>query len=317
VPLFEVLQREDHDFLMEVYTLMRYVTYEPSSTIVDHGEPAESLLVIVSGEVDVLIDHEHHHFLDIRLQRGDFIGEYALIGEKNWGASSLLGVQGVDIEAIACSEHFVVCLQLDQLAFERIVESHTIAMKYAIHVFKQRRREHRDQFFLAAQGHRARRTIQGATSPRMKWRLISSELISSQSAPIGTQREEAKAFVTHMRRLVHWQFVAAALLEKHGLRSESQMAFADKLWRVVGSQAFTQEHEQAMTKILRSSPAPGTLRQEDWRVRQLQKHSFKADLSELEDRHANSPGPGGDGSSSTRQDPSNGQSTEPQDSSSE
>jgi len=219
------------------------------------------------------------------------------VGDKDWGASSLLGVQGVDIEVIACSEHFVVCLELDQTAFEHIIESHTISMRYAVHVFKQRRRKHREQYFLAAQSKRARRTIQDNTSARIKWRLLASELLSSQNAPIGLQREEAKAFVAHIRRVVHWQFVAVSLLDKHGLRCDSQMAFADRLCRVADSHAFTQERQQAVAELLQSSPAPRGAAlylstRDDWRYQQLLKHSFKDDLSELTDkRYANSPPP--------------------------
>ena len=43
---------------------------------------------------------------------GDFIGDFALLGDEDWGASVMLGVENIDVEVVAAHDHFVVCLEL-------------------------------------------------------------------------------------------------------------------------------------------------------------------------------------------------------------
>ena len=88
---------------------MKYLIFAPTTTVVQHAEPATRLLVITSGEVDVLIEPQLHHHAEsslnipeeLHLKAGDFIGDFALLGNEDWGASTMLGLPGIDLEVVA------------------------------------------------------------------------------------------------------------------------------------------------------------------------------------------------------------------------
>jgi hypothetical protein len=40
--------------------------------------------------------------------QGDFVGEFAILGDTDWGASTLIGVSDVEVEAVANGKYFVV-----------------------------------------------------------------------------------------------------------------------------------------------------------------------------------------------------------------
>lgn len=69
VPILVLLNHEEHDFLMEVYMFMRYMTFAPDSTIVKHGEPATRLIVVTDGECEVFVEPSLHDEVSVSLAR--------------------------------------------------------------------------------------------------------------------------------------------------------------------------------------------------------------------------------------------------------
>ena len=73
---------------------------------------------------------------------GDFIGDFALLGVEDWGASTLISVRHVNIEVWTGPENFVVCLVLEAADFQDIINAHSLQMSSAIESFKSQRLEH-------------------------------------------------------------------------------------------------------------------------------------------------------------------------------
>ena len=73
---------------------------------------------------------------------GDFIGDFALLGVEDWGASTLISVHHVNIEVWTGPENFVVCLVLEAADFQDIINMHSLQMSSAIESFKSQRLEH-------------------------------------------------------------------------------------------------------------------------------------------------------------------------------
>ena len=49
----------------------------------------------------MLIDHHRHHLPNVRLGHGDHVGEFAILGDTDWGSSLAIGVEDVEIEIVA------------------------------------------------------------------------------------------------------------------------------------------------------------------------------------------------------------------------
>ena len=207
----------------------RFQTYEPGVNIVEHGEAANRLIMFVSGSVQVFIEHHHHHILDIDMGQGDFIGEMALLGFEDWGESILLGVSDIDIEVAASHDDFAVCLILDASKFERLMESHTISMQYAIHVYKKRRLDHKIEYF-----------EEHVPGFRHDTALISEQI------PVAIQRAEARGFIRTSRHIMHWQAFSQRNLHRH--HDKPAFDFAVKILKLAGSHEFTQNGNEWLHK---------------------------------------------------------------------
>ena len=200
----------------------RFQTFEPGANIVEHGQPATKLIMFVSGSVEVFIDHHHHHILDIKMEHGQFIGEMALLGFEDWGESVLLGVADIDIEVAATKDSFAVCLTLDAKKFERLMETHTISMQYAVHVYKRRRWDHKREYFAAR--------VPGFDGD--------DSTLMSESVPVEVQRAEATEFIRASRSIIHWQWLCRQILDRH-----APTTFAVKLFKMAGSHTLSGVHE--------------------------------------------------------------------------
>ena len=146
VPIFEVLLSEYKTFLRDVWVFMQYNHYTPDSPIVDLGDKAMRLIVVVSGKMTVYVESYDRKNIDTcLLKTGDFLGDFALLGDLDWGSSTLINRPNCNIEASSNPENFVVCLELHASDFQSVIrecENH-MQMKAAIDRFEMDRREHR------------------------------------------------------------------------------------------------------------------------------------------------------------------------------
>ena len=119
VPLFQYLHDIDmneggpkSDILSELCLLLDYATYTPGTAIIDSGQPADKLVIFVGGKV--LVEFGFDPFQQallgsdsmtgedadditmakqgeiVHLKVGDFIGDGSLLGDEDWGSSTLL-----------------------------------------------------------------------------------------------------------------------------------------------------------------------------------------------------------------------------------
>jgi len=146
VPLFALLHSQDESFLAEVWSYMKYNTYDPGTAIIEAGEPARRLLVVVKGEMTVYVENEDDCKKESYvLKPGDYIGDYALLDDTNWSASTLISAScspEAYVEVYTADTHFVVCLELEATAFQAIVEAHSFHVISTITYLKRLRLEH-------------------------------------------------------------------------------------------------------------------------------------------------------------------------------
>jgi CRP-like cAMP-binding protein len=196
VPLFALLHShwQDESFLVEVWSYMKYNTYNPGTAIVEMGEPAHRLLVVVSGEMTVFVENEDEGKDSYILKPGDYIGDYALLDDTNWSASTLISTScssEAHVEVYTADTHFLVCLELEAAAFQTIVEAHSFHMVSTISHLKRLRTEH-----TTPTGGVIFRTFQVMA----RWeRLINALLIAGDSVP-DSARTSAGSFRKRVQR---------------------------------------------------------------------------------------------------------------------
>jgi CRP-like cAMP-binding protein len=310
VPIFEMLQKQDKDFLMEVYSVMQYVTFEPSSSVVEHGEPATRLLVIIDGQVDCLVESraQQHHLPNIRLVHGDFIGEFAILGDTNWGSSVMIGVEDVEVEVVVGSNCFCVCLALEQAVFQRLIESYSIATQYSILRYQRQREQHKADFMgdklkdvqeqdqaaapeadeldpagVASAGVAGSSASDGSDSePESELGSLPARFHAASAfarcMSISQQRAEARAFVVHQRRVTSWQTFSHTLLLRHSKGAAFSMRdLAGKMVQFADSGVFSHEKQVLVSAAQRLS---GDVASEEcpltaWKQQQLLKSKMR------------------------------------------
>ena len=91
VPIFKYLECVDNDhpeaariqeqFLSDIFVLFEYKTYTPGEVLVNYSDPADRLLVIVSGTLSVEFDHPEVPREGTCLNAGEYIGDLAILGD--------------------------------------------------------------------------------------------------------------------------------------------------------------------------------------------------------------------------------------------
>eukprot|EP00802_Teleaulax_amphioxeia_P010134 Tamp_10159.p1 GENE.Tamp_10159~~Tamp_10159.p1 ORF type:complete len:600 (+),score=124.83 Tamp_10159:229-2028(+) len=228
IPIFEFLGAADDNFLREVWSCMRYTTYEPNATIISFGDEASRLIVILRGKCEVCIDTHNRHepLADITMTTGDFVGEFAILGDTNWGSSMAIGVENCDVEMAVCNNNFVVCMELERHIFGRVISSHSIKMQRVVDVFKRNRQEHKEAFRETFNQTRALAQVGVGSLQRLpvQDRDIDRPNIALSSRPgsadasahltVEYQRKEMKDFVREVHLVCGWDSFANRLLQK-------------------------------------------------------------------------------------------------------
>ena len=202
IPIFEFLEATDADFLRAVWSTFQYTTYEPHATIIPFGVEASGLIVIIRGKCDVSLCmvQKFQEASKIVLSDGDFLGEYAILGDTDWGASMAIGIEDCDVEMTACAHSFVVCMELEEKIFSRVLASQSVKMQRMLSIFQRNRKEHRQMYFT----HNSFRD---------------SEKLRDRDS-VNEQRKEIADFVCEIRQIHLWDTMANRLLI-HQRRNQS------------------------------------------------------------------------------------------------
>ena len=194
IPIFEFLEATDKDFLRAVWSTFQYTTYEPHATIIPFDVEASSLIVIIKGRCDVSLQ-KFQERSTIELTDGDFLGEYAILGDTDWGASMAIGIEDCDVEMTACAHTFVVCMELEEEIFSRVLASQSIQTQRMLSIFKRNRNEHRQMYFTPN------------SSPDSKTLHVRNS--------VNEQRKEITDFLSEIRQIHLWDTMANKLLNDY------------------------------------------------------------------------------------------------------
>ena len=101
VPVFSYIESHDDSdaaldkmqetFISEVFLQFEYKTFTPGDVVINFSDPADRLVIIVSGSVRVEFEHSQIQLEPLNLSQGQFVGDMAILGEKDWAVSTCFG----------------------------------------------------------------------------------------------------------------------------------------------------------------------------------------------------------------------------------
>jgi CRP-like cAMP-binding protein len=75
-------------FINEVFLRFEYITFTPGEVIINYSDPADRLVILVSGKVHVEFEHSEFHRRPMQMGAGQFFGDMAILGEQDWADST-------------------------------------------------------------------------------------------------------------------------------------------------------------------------------------------------------------------------------------
>ena len=129
VPVFGFIRssagaRTSDCFLAKVANMCQYRTLVPGEQLVDYADECDRLFIVVDGQLAVELEHPDMDIDPQYLQAGDYIGDYGILGERDWGASTTFNLRvnrtGEPIEIRVSAHHtsHTVLLELLEEAFQ-------------------------------------------------------------------------------------------------------------------------------------------------------------------------------------------------------
>ncbi|EKX33385.1 hypothetical protein GUITHDRAFT_120449 [Guillardia theta CCMP2712] len=133
------------ELILDIWAALRSVTYYYGSIICDSTTKADRLIIISTGvaqiktyanifdlRTDVAFNQNSHGTKLFDLNPGDYIGEYALLGDTDWGAS----YNRLDITCESMTR--LMCLVLTKSAFDELIANYPPALKEELHARGQK-----------------------------------------------------------------------------------------------------------------------------------------------------------------------------------
>jgi len=97
VPIFRMLGKESIDFIVE---RLKFKAYDKDSVICKVGDPGDTMFIVITGEVDIIIDTDDGvEQVVATLGAGDYVGEMALLTG---------GTRSATVKAVEESEMFLL-----------------------------------------------------------------------------------------------------------------------------------------------------------------------------------------------------------------
>ena len=155
VPVFAHLEGMDpaefkdaQRLLDKLFLDLEYCTYAPGDEVVGFDQDADRLIIFVSGRVWVEFEHS---YAKISLKEGDYIGDMAILGERDWAKSTCLHLDAThDDENIEISvkvkHEYVVVLQLHAHLFQEAVSQTSMLLQASLQQFREHWATARQQF---------------------------------------------------------------------------------------------------------------------------------------------------------------------------
>ena len=147
VPLIQYIKQacddseSSHHFLTAVFSRFSYRTVSPGDNLVQFSDPADRLFIIVEGRVNCQFEHSSRSFSPMDLKKGDWIGDYAILGDPDWGNSSCFDFETsnsdevVELQASAHPLSFVIVLELTQQDFHEALDEACLEVRDSVKTF--------------------------------------------------------------------------------------------------------------------------------------------------------------------------------------
>jgi len=159
VPVFSYLESVDdgtmadkiqEHFINQVFILFEYKTFTPDEVMINFADPADRLVIIVSGKVQVEFEHSTIDREPVTLGPGQFFGDMSILGEKDWAVSTCFNFRpqdtGEHTEIKAQSQKdYVVTIQLTAANFQNVYAEAETVTKAAIQAFITKWKDKRGQ----------------------------------------------------------------------------------------------------------------------------------------------------------------------------
>ena len=244
VPVFEFLAQvtdcnsgQDQDvgssFLSTLWMKLEYKTYEASATIVNFGHSADRLLMIVSGKVlaDFDTDGNDQPRKCMQLGVGDYLGDFAIMGDTNWGHSSILNADDdTDVRIKVLPYEFVVALELTATDFDECVGRSSILVQSSVERYRN---------------------------------MYAQERIERQD----NSEKSKTGLVTFMHVALKWGNLVAKLIKiVHGQSSDKVSQNLSRLSEVIKTKSFKDKSSTLIPRFVTSGdPKPGSDSESDSR----------------------------------------------------
>ena len=120
---------------------LEYKSFAPDETLIDFPDPADKMVIIVEGKVHCQFEHPTLAFSPMDLKRGDFIGDFAILGDQDWGSSSCFEFEpnstGEVIEIhVQSVNQFVIVLELAAEDFQDSLSKAAYDVQEAVEIYR-------------------------------------------------------------------------------------------------------------------------------------------------------------------------------------
>jgi len=160
VPVFAYIEsvdehNEQHDaiqeaFLNNIFLLFQYKTYTPGEVIINFSDPADQLVIIVSGKVTVEFEHSTIHRNPLMLKDGDYVGDMAILGDEDWANSTCFHFppadtdENTEIQIKTYPNEYVVVLQLNGEQFQEVLNNSAVVTQAAVSEYIEKWKQSRE-----------------------------------------------------------------------------------------------------------------------------------------------------------------------------
>ena len=153
--------RANEEFLNDIFVQLEYKAFPPGAVLVNFSDPADRLIIVVSGKVSVEFEHSTIQREVITLDEGDYIGDMALLSEADWAVSTCFHLPPAEVDdsdepteimVTADAMHYVVVLQLTQRAFQATLERGAAVTRAAVEEYGVRWKQMREMIISEARG---------------------------------------------------------------------------------------------------------------------------------------------------------------------
>jgi CRP-like cAMP-binding protein len=195
-------------FVSHVFTLFEYKNYIPGDMLVNFNDPADRLVILMSGNVSVEFEHSQNERARITLNEGQCFGDFAILLEEDWADSTCFNFKPNATDELTSIQvtptDYVVTLQLTAEKFQKAYNAASMLIKNVILDFKSNWMDKR------------RQVIEEAIEAIEAVRLEAVRLHDAKG-----QHQLGNDEIKLLKIIRLWEFVARALI-KHCKKAQSR-----------------------------------------------------------------------------------------------